>query len=334
MNKANKELSFKGKSYTYFAFISYKREDDKWAEWLQKKLQTYRLPGKLCRKYPNIQDRCVPVFLDKSNLKPGILKESLRSEVQDSKYLIIICSKKAHQNSTYIDMETQQFIEGCGDPTRIIPVIVDDSNTPEKDCFPPYLQKICEESNLVGVNVHEYGKHKALLKIIAYMHGLKVEEIESVDDLRRKRNRIKIATLSSVSLLALVIGWYKVWDYYVPKIHYYADYIEESGIPVGINPLSKNDLNSVNDHYAIISNKGAVRELRHENSYGLLTPYDDMIDRELADRPILALYTYTDDREHLESVKAAQMRYWAKKAEEMRNAAANADNIERRSAEQ
>ena len=38
--------------------------------------------------------------------------------------------------------------------------------------------------------------------------------------------------------------------------------------------------------------------------------------------------------EHTESVKAAQMRYWAKKAEEMRNAAANADNIERRSAEQ
>ena len=38
--------------------------------------------------------------------------------------------------------------------------------------------------------------------------------------------------------------------------------------------------------------------------------------------------------EHPESVKAAQMRYWAKKAEEMRNAAANADNIERRSAEQ
>ena len=38
--------------------------------------------------------------------------------------------------------------------------------------------------------------------------------------------------------------------------------------------------------------------------------------------------------EHPESVKAAQMRYWAKKAEEMRNAAVNADNIERRSAEQ
>ena len=42
MNKANKELSFKGKSYTYFAFISYKREDDKWAEWLQKKLHEFK----------------------------------------------------------------------------------------------------------------------------------------------------------------------------------------------------------------------------------------------------------------------------------------------------
>ena len=38
--------------------------------------------------------------------------------------------------------------------------------------------------------------------------------------------------------------------------------------------------------------------------------------------------------EHPESVKAAQMRYWAKKAEEMRDAAANTTDIERRSAEE
>ena len=30
--------------FEYYAFISYKREDEKWAKWLQKKLEGYKLP--------------------------------------------------------------------------------------------------------------------------------------------------------------------------------------------------------------------------------------------------------------------------------------------------
>ena len=31
-------------NFEYYAFISYKREDEKWAKWLQNKLEGYRLP--------------------------------------------------------------------------------------------------------------------------------------------------------------------------------------------------------------------------------------------------------------------------------------------------
>ena len=31
----------------YYAFISYKREDEKWAKWLQQKLEHYKLPSNL-----------------------------------------------------------------------------------------------------------------------------------------------------------------------------------------------------------------------------------------------------------------------------------------------
>lgn len=31
----------------YYAFISYKREDEKWAKWLQHKLEHYRFPTNL-----------------------------------------------------------------------------------------------------------------------------------------------------------------------------------------------------------------------------------------------------------------------------------------------
>ena len=31
--------------FSYIAFISYKREDEEWAKWLQKQLEYYKLPA-------------------------------------------------------------------------------------------------------------------------------------------------------------------------------------------------------------------------------------------------------------------------------------------------
>ena len=36
--------------YTNIAFISYKREDEAWAKWLQKKLEYYKLPTEIRKK--------------------------------------------------------------------------------------------------------------------------------------------------------------------------------------------------------------------------------------------------------------------------------------------
>lgn len=33
--------------FKYYAFISYKREDEEWAKWLQHKLEHYKLPSNL-----------------------------------------------------------------------------------------------------------------------------------------------------------------------------------------------------------------------------------------------------------------------------------------------
>ena len=33
------------KQYSYYAFISYKREDEHWAKWLQNQLETYHIPS-------------------------------------------------------------------------------------------------------------------------------------------------------------------------------------------------------------------------------------------------------------------------------------------------
>lgn len=42
------------KRFSYYAFISYKREDEKWAGWLQKQLETYRIPSIIRKQNLNV----------------------------------------------------------------------------------------------------------------------------------------------------------------------------------------------------------------------------------------------------------------------------------------
>lgn len=50
----------------YYAFISYKREDEKWAKWLQRKLEHYRFPTSLNGRYDLPKNIC-PIFRDVPN---------------------------------------------------------------------------------------------------------------------------------------------------------------------------------------------------------------------------------------------------------------------------
>ena len=42
--------------YKYLAFISYKREDEKWAKWLQHKLEHYKLPTSIRKADPSLPE--------------------------------------------------------------------------------------------------------------------------------------------------------------------------------------------------------------------------------------------------------------------------------------
>ena len=75
---------FTAVSYThlqYYAFISYKREDEKWAKWLQDRLRWYKLPSKLCRQITRLPKKVWPVFRDNTDLDSGRLEENIRHEL-------------------------------------------------------------------------------------------------------------------------------------------------------------------------------------------------------------------------------------------------------------
>ena len=62
----------------YFAFISYKREDEKWAKWLQNKLEHFSFPTNLNGE-TDLPKNIRPIFRDVTDLTPGILAEEINT---------------------------------------------------------------------------------------------------------------------------------------------------------------------------------------------------------------------------------------------------------------
>ena len=78
--------------YKYFAFISYKSQDRRWANWLQRKLEYYILPAEIRKADTRLSKGIRPVFKDTSDLGAGNLENGIRQALSESRYLIVICS--------------------------------------------------------------------------------------------------------------------------------------------------------------------------------------------------------------------------------------------------
>ena len=97
------------KRYEFVAFISYKHEDMRWAKWLQNRLETYRLPSVIRKEAPHLPKHIRPIFRDQTDIGAGPLLDNIRKELEDSRYLIVICSPSASQ-SEWVNKEVQNFI--------------------------------------------------------------------------------------------------------------------------------------------------------------------------------------------------------------------------------
>lgn len=183
--------------YSYYAFISYKRDDERWAKWVQKKLENYRLPSVL--RKDGSPKNLRPIFRDKTDLGVGVLKESLANELQRSKFLIVICSPNSAK-SQWVGAEIEHFIS-LGREKRIIPFAVDGEFNPENpdDCYlHPALQSI--EDELLCVDVRESGKEVALVKVVAGLLEFPFDKLWQ----RHKRYRLRKHLLKAVFSFVLV----------------------------------------------------------------------------------------------------------------------------------
>ena len=123
------------KNYKYKAFISYRHlePDMQAAEKLQKLLESYKPPKNLTDKKESWR-----IFRDVSELQSSSdLSEDIRSAIEDSEFLIVICSP-AYNESKWCMQELTRFRELHGDTNEnIITLLV--AGEPE-DAFPELLR--------------------------------------------------------------------------------------------------------------------------------------------------------------------------------------------------
>jgi hypothetical protein len=223
--------------FEYYAFISYAHSDVRWARWLHRKLESYHIPTVIRRQMPHLPTRIRPIFLDTADLSSGILRESLRHELVDSRYLVVICSPHS-ATSEWVNKEVEAYIE-LGRADRVLPFIVDGepyANDPVKECFPPVLRSV--EGDVLGLSVQKFGKTQALVKVVAALLSVKFDTIWR----RHKRaERQRFCMYACGLLLAVFAVLTYSYGYVLTNARYYKGYVRLSGIMTGISPINRTE---------------------------------------------------------------------------------------------
>jgi hypothetical protein len=281
--------------FEYYAFISYKHEDKKWAKWLQGKLEHYRLPSVIRKEIPRLPKQIRPVFRDDTDLGPGILTDNLRKELEKSQYLIVICSPLSAQ-SEWVGKEITAFTE-MGRADRIIPFIVDGepNSNDEQECFHPIIK--AKIPDMLGININAIGKQQAFVKVAAKLLDLSFDVLWN----RFLREQRKQRIIAAVAGLLLLVSGGKVWDYFFRiKVEYYADYVDKKGVPKGIIPLNKAEIKKRNAHYRFESRHNLLRRVVYANSANMPIEHNNT---EHADRFAIQLLTYKDKDNRLDETE-------------------------------
>jgi hypothetical protein len=131
-------------AWRYWAFISYAHSDSRWADWLHRALETYRLPVRLVgRPGPlgPLPRRLAPIFKDREELAGSSnLGEAIADALRQSRFLIVVCSPQS-ASSRWVSEEVRMFKALAG-ARRILAVIVGgDPDDAAQDCFGPALRE-------------------------------------------------------------------------------------------------------------------------------------------------------------------------------------------------
>ena len=205
--------------YKYKAFISYSHSDEKWATWLHRSLENYKVPKPIVGNETamgEIPARLAPVFRDRDELPSATnLGELLTQSLADSGTQIVICSPAAAK-SRWVNEEILTY-KRLGRSNRIFCLIVggepwasDKPGQEEQECFPPALRfEMGDDSQLSDLRAEPIaadarlegdGKANAKLKLISGMLGVGFDALKQREAHRRHQRMLVFTTAAFVGM--------------------------------------------------------------------------------------------------------------------------------------
>jgi len=203
--------------YEYYAFISYKRQDERWAKWLQKKLERYRIPVALRKQSIDVPGHLRPVFRDKTDLSGTMLNKEIENALLKSRFLIVICSPNSAK-SEWVSKEIAYFSD-LGRTNQIVPFIVSGephSKESHLECFPESLLHLSNYDEIIGINVSESGQNHAFIKLVARVLNVKFDTLWKRYHREQNVKKIILAILF-IFFVAIISLW--GLSYYREKLY-------------------------------------------------------------------------------------------------------------------
>lgn len=208
----------------YWAFISYSHRDAQVAKALQRALETYRLPKRLAGTQTAagiVPAYLKPVFRDRDEMQAGAdLKTTVREALTESRYLIVVCSPDA-ANSPWVNQEVIEFKKLHGEKPVLAliaggePFATCTPGRETEECFPRALRfALTPEGKPEGAPLEPIaadlrpqgdGKRLAILKLIAGMVGVGVDELVRRDAQRRARRLAYVASGAIAGMAVMAV---------------------------------------------------------------------------------------------------------------------------------
>ena len=203
----------------YRAFLSYSHVDTKWATWLMRRLEGFRVPARFHGRAAPIGAvgaRIAPVFRDRDELPTaGDLGEVVRAALADSATLVVICSPASAQ-SRWVREEIIAFKLLHGE-ARVFAFIIAGEPKAEgtdEDCFSPALRHGLGSDGQLSATVAEHvaadarpqgdGREDAFIRLVAGLLGVGFDDLRQRELQRRHRRMTWIAVGSTAGMAAMI----------------------------------------------------------------------------------------------------------------------------------
>lgn len=210
------------RSQLYFAFLSYSHHDAAMAKWLHESLERFRVPSNLVGRLSEqgaVPRRLTPVFRDVGELAAaGDLGTEIREAIDASRFLIVLCSPAAAK-SRWTNAEIEAFKrvrpESCVLAAIVSgePFASDIEGREHEECLPPALRfhydrrgrRTAKRTEPLAADLRLPGpaRRLGLLKLIAGMLGVGLDDLVQRDSLRRQR---RMAGIAAASLTGMVVA--------------------------------------------------------------------------------------------------------------------------------